>query len=71
MKKMVAFSQKLNFYGLYFHSFMFFSSFKTLNFGFSEALHIVNFIKDLKMIKIIYQIDKHLLNFAYRDVKSQ
>ena len=51
--------------------FWVFSSFKNLNFGSSEALHIVNLIKDPKMIKIIYQTGKRLLNFAYRDVKPQ
>ena len=48
-----------------------FFGFNNINFESSEALHIVNFIKDPKMIKIIYQTDKRLLNFAYRDVKTQ
>ena len=48
-----------------------FFGFNNINFESSEALHIVNFIKDPKMIKIIYQTDKRLLNFAYRDVKPQ
>ena len=67
----MAFSQKLNFYSLYFNAFVCFFGFNNINFESSEALHIVNFIKDPKMIKIIYQTDKRFLNFAYRDIKPQ